>query len=426
MLFTAAGGLLVASASQIMMGGKTSAIGAMIGLMTGTVSSAAGSNINAATIGAYPTSIIVDERAAHAFVANQEGMIQILDTRTGTLVQTVAIGGQRHSMAIDQHTGRLFVVNMTAEGIGTSVSVLDSHNGRLLRTTTSTINPHGLTVDETERLVFVGVKNGVTVLDAQTGTSLRTIRLPMQGVPVWVKVDTQLKRLFVAHEGMTANGLMPIQGGISTVSTIDIRTGAVIHTARVGVEPDLAVLNERTSRLFIVSRVDMTIDVVNTHDGSIIHKIPLHARSVPPDGIAMDTRAGRLILVSSGNGQGGIGYVTFLDAKVGSILNTIAFSHYPWSVAVDERRARAYVASNGGTHVLDTRTGAILNVINAAGGMVALDRRMQHLIVLGNITTDTHNSKVAWAQGLRRWVQELPHTSKQDSSIQALTIDVSR
>jgi len=183
-LFTAAGGLLVASASQIMMGGKTSAIGAMIGLMTGTVSSAAGSNINAATIGAYPTSIIVDERAAHAFVANQEGMIQILDTRTGTLVQTVAIGGQRHSMAIDQHTGRLFVVNMTAEGIGTSVSVLDSHNGRLLRTTTSTINPHGLTVDETERLVFVGVKNGVTVLDAQTGTSLRTIRLPMQGVPV--------------------------------------------------------------------------------------------------------------------------------------------------------------------------------------------------------------------------------------------------
>ena len=380
-------------------------------------------NSIALTVGSNRSNVAVDELTSRAFVSNEDGTIQVLDTRTGALAYSVTVADAYHSMVPVPGLGRLFAVGVTRDGVGASVSTLDARTGRLVRTVRMGSNPHGLAVDARMGRVYVGVNGGVAVFDARTGALLHTIRLGVRGVPVGVALDARAGRLFVTQEGVTTTGLVPIQGGASTVSAIDLRAGKVLRTAPVGTEPHLFALDERTGHLFLVSTINMTVDMLDTRSGAVVRTMPLGGPGLEPDAIALDARAGRVMLVSSGNGHGGAGHVTLLDARSGATVSRAAVGQYPWSAAVDERRSRAYVVSNSGAYVLDTRTGAVLRSLAVLGGKLALDRRAQRLIILGNRVT--HGPEPVWERGRRRWMSWLPHGATPDATIHALTIDVS-
>jgi len=333
-------------------------------------------------IGPYSGNLVVDARTGRAFVASQNGTIHSFSTQSGALIQTVAVGARFHALAIVPRFRRLFVINTTAEGIGTAVVVLDTQSGQLLRRIAMSRDPHGLAVDERTARVFVGTIGGVSVFDARPGAFLQVIHTPIQGVPLGVYLDSRREHLFFTQEGVTINGLVPIQGGSSTVSMIDVPTNTVVRTVQVAAEPSLAALDERTGRLFLVSRTMMVGDMVDTQHGTVIRAIPLNAPQ--PDAIGLDTRAGRLFLVASGNGAGGTGRVTLLDAGSGASVGSTLLGQYPWSIAVDERQARAYVVSDKATYVLDARTGAIRHTFHVGGGIVAIDQRTEHLIIIGD------------------------------------------
>ncbi len=414
-LLAAAGGALVLA------GGR--AVGAVTASPPST--SPAGRpilNSIALAVGSNRSNVAVDESTGRAFVSNEDGTIQVLDTRTGALVHSVAVADAYHSMVPVPGLGHLFAIGVTRDGVGASVSTLDARTGRLVRTVRMASNPHGLTADARAGRVYVGVNDGVAVFDARTGVLLRTIQLGVRGVPVGVALDARAGRLFVTQEGVTATGLVPIQGGASTVSTIDPRAGMVLRTVPVGTEPYLSALDERTGHLFLVSTINMTIDMLDTHSGRVVRTIPLGGPELEPDAIALDARAGRVILVSSGNGHGGVGHVTLLDTRTGATIKTLAVGQYPWAAAIDERRSRAYVVSNSGTYILDTRTGAVLKSLAVLGGKLALDRRAQRLVVLGSQAT--HQTEPSWERGLRRWAPWLNQKTADNSTLHALTIDV--
>jgi len=418
-LLTVAGGALVLAGGRVVTASRPPAPPA-----APTVSPL----LNSVAVGPYPDGVAVDESTGRAFVSNQDGTIQVLDTHTGAQVRKVTVGGAFHTMATVQGLGCLFVVAITSSGVGASVSALDARTGRLVRTVTMGSNPHGLAVDGRAGRVYVGVNGGVTMFDARTGAPLRTIRLPVRGVSAGVALDARTGRLFVAQEGVTATGLVPIQGGASTVSTIDLHSEAVLRTVPVGTEPHLSALDERTGRLFLVSTMSMRVDILDTRSGAVARTVPLGGAGLEPDAIAQDTQAGRVLLVSSGNGHGGAGHVTLLDARTGTTIRTTAVGQYPWAAAVDERRSRAYVVSNSGAYVLDTRTGAVLRSLAILGGRLALDRRAQRLIVLGAVVPVPNRGRPepAWERGLRRWAPWLRQQSADNSTIHALTLDVSR
>jgi len=373
-------------------------------------------------LGPYRGALAMDEQAGRAYIAMQDGTVWILDTRSGALIGTVRVGGHYHRLAIAPRLGRLFVVTLTADGIGTGISIVDTRLRHLLHTAPLSANPHGLTVDEWTGHVFVGTTTGVLVFDARTGLPLRTFPLPNRGNVLGVYLDAPRAHLLVTQEEVTATGLVPISGGVSTVTTLDTRSGAVLHTAAVGIEPTLGVLDERTGRLFLASRSTRTIDVVDTQSGRVVQKRPL---GVPlPDAMGLDARIGRVLLVASGNGLGGLGRVTLLDARSGGTVGSTPLGPYPWSVAVDEGRGRAYVGSNGGIFILDTRTAAILDSVPVSSGAVALDRHTQHLVALGGFLADT--SEPAWVDWFRAWMPTAWRPATATSATQALTIDVSR
>jgi DNA-binding beta-propeller fold protein YncE len=375
-------------------------------------------------VGPYPGGVTVDERTSRAFVTNQDGTIHVLDTRTGALVRTVKVASGYNAVTIAPRFNRILVLNASAQGVGTSLTLLNQSSGSALRTVNLGGNLHGVAVDEQTARVYLGMSSGISVLDARTGVVLRTITLPVRGVPIGVSLDRKSGHLFVTQEGVTSTGLIPIQGGASTVSTIDIRRGMVMRTVKMGTEPYLAALDENASRLFMVSRIDMTATVLDTRSGIVVRTIGLGPPQLGPDAIALDGQAGRVLLIASGNGFGGNGRVTLLDTQRGTIVGTTTLGSYPWAVAVDETRARAYVVSNGGTYVLDTRTGTVLHTIAVAGGSVALDRRQHHLIVLGNAGQGV--SEPTWLRGLRHVLRWLPSTRQTNSTFQAVTSDVSR
>jgi YVTN family beta-propeller protein len=110
------------------------------------------------------------------------------------------------ALAVDVLTGRVFVTNVDSG----SVSMLDARSGIVMRTVAVSAFPAAVTVDEHANRAFVVAwgpadssgrpigPGGVSVLDARSGTLLRTISVGMR--PRAVAVDEQIGRAFVVNE----------------------------------------------------------------------------------------------------------------------------------------------------------------------------------------------------------------------------------
>src|SRR5205823_4697252 len=78
-----------------------------------------------------PVDVAMDVHAGRAFVATGDsadnGHVSVLDTHSGTLLRTVAVGssGMPLSLSVDEHTGRTFVLNQA----NNTVRVLDARSG---------------------------------------------------------------------------------------------------------------------------------------------------------------------------------------------------------------------------------------------------------------------------------------------------------
>jgi DNA-binding beta-propeller fold protein YncE len=164
------------------------------------------------------------------------GLMGMRDAGGILLVRTVAVGGSPILAAVDEQTGRAFVVDWAGPAARASVSVPDTATGTLLRTVAIGVNPRAVAVDRRARRVFVlnyGAypapgHGSISVLDAWTGQVLRTDTIgafpPLQS---GVVVDEASGRAFAicsaAHGGR--------------VTVIDSRTGRVARRVRVAGEP---------------------------------------------------------------------------------------------------------------------------------------------------------------------------------------------
>jgi YVTN family beta-propeller protein len=131
---------------------------------------------------------------------------------------TVAVGAGPETLAVAAHEGRIFIVN----GAGNTVSVLDAHTGTLLRTVSvgkagwdrpqsfGGENPVDVVVDQRRGRVYVidgtpvagkgtDVRGSVSMLDARSGQVLRTITVGR--APVGLAMDESTAELFVVNGG---------------------------------------------------------------------------------------------------------------------------------------------------------------------------------------------------------------------------------
>jgi len=318
-------------------------------IAAGTVSvldAARGISLCTVAVGIEPVAAAVDSRTGRVFVINRgpfkggyatQGSVSVFGTgcprhlavasspyralRTVALVYPI-------SLAVDDHIGRIFVLN------GTSLSVLDATSGLLQHTFPTGVRgapPSGGRV-----VVIAGRSNSrlvvtnydptvVSILDAQTGKLLHALRVGAQLGPV--AVDTRTRRLFVVDQ-FNEHG---------RVSVLDADTGALLRTTTVGNFPGKVVVDERTGRLFVLNRIDSSVSVLDARTGLLLRTVAVGDAAID---LAVDTPGGRVFVASRLS-------VSVLDATSGVVQRTLPAGRNPTAIAVDERAERVIVANQG-------------------------------------------------------------------------------
>jgi len=168
----------------------------------------------------------------------------VLDTRGGRIVRTVPVGPQPGAIAVDDRTGRAFVLNP----LQATVAVFATHSGTLLRTVSGGAGPHALAVDARRGRVFVATGSDLEALDAATGVRLSAVALG--GYPGGVTVAERSDRVYIpVVPAFDAHGPL----GLGHVSVLDARTGALVDTLPAGVGPLTVAVDERARRVLIVN-----------------------------------------------------------------------------------------------------------------------------------------------------------------------------
>jgi YVTN family beta-propeller protein len=127
-----------------------------------------GAVLRTVAVGRNPQTLAVDTRRGYTLVVNEDvGTVSVLDARTGAVRRTIAVGAVRprslcnlQDVLVDAHSGHAFVLNGGAAGssfftTNGSISVLDPASGRVLGTLAVGNGPTTMAVDEHTARVFV-------------------------------------------------------------------------------------------------------------------------------------------------------------------------------------------------------------------------------------------------------------------------------
>jgi hypothetical protein len=214
-----------------------------------------------------PSNLVVDSGTGHAFVSSNvvspyPGMnvadsgtsLVAVDTMTGAVLRRVT--GAGGPSVIDEKAGQVFVGYVGA-GATIRVSAIAASSGKLLRTYNLGSNGDAflseIADDAATATVFVTTFFGLQSLDLTTGNS----RVLDAAVPAAVAVDSQHARLFAAFPVAWNHYGIPVSPG--EVAMIDEKTGTRQATIRVGVGPDMAAVDGRSSKAFVLDTSGLEI-----------------------------------------------------------------------------------------------------------------------------------------------------------------------
>jgi len=209
----------------------------------------------------YRAVLASDRRTGHTFVATGKDIL-MGDAHAGRAVRTILRGvdplSEPGAAVVDEVTSRIFV----ADYARAQVNVIDTRTGALVGTIAVGAHPLRLSVDPRTARVFVlnqGYVNGadrptgagsVSMLDARTGAVLRTVPLDVNATAM--TVDERRGRVLASTAGVTsAPENAPIHPG--KVFVLDARSGTIQHVLPVGVAPYAIAEDARTGQAFVVN-----------------------------------------------------------------------------------------------------------------------------------------------------------------------------
>jgi YVTN family beta-propeller protein len=103
----------------------------------------------------------IDSPAGLVLVANFTGdSVSVLDTHSGRVLRTIAVGHYPSALAVDPRTGQAFVANAGSN----SVSIIDTHTRRLVGTVPVGQYPNAIAAADGRVLVTNQQDNTVSVL----------------------------------------------------------------------------------------------------------------------------------------------------------------------------------------------------------------------------------------------------------------------
>jgi len=215
----------------------------------------------------------------------------------------------------------------------------------IVGTVTVGSNPiYTLTLDERRGRVFVVNRQdgALSVLDARTGTLLRTVTIAPNSVYAWLAPPTRAGRLFVSDYET------------GTITMLDAQTGAILRTVTDSGDRGLAV-DERTNQVFVASASDVV--VLDARSGVMRRHVPACSQ---PFAVALSTRTEHVFVRCNDS------TIAMLDARTGRLLRVTPDQSGQSGFIVVDERTNCVFAGFGNTptvDMLDARTGAYLRAI---------------------------------------------------------------
>jgi DNA-binding beta-propeller fold protein YncE len=328
--------------------------------------------------------LAISERSGHVFVIVPgphtgrhyacAGTVQMLSARSGALLRTVMVSTGPSQVAVDDTTGRVFILSIGGplQGPGI-VTVLDTHTGALLHTkqVNDSFSWGGQMVisHRAGRVFLVPGYYGsqrVYALDAATGAQLYT--LPFTGTPL---VDERSNRLLLLPPG----SLSPFRS--DTVWLVDAVTGRLVGSTTIGYcFPATAVLSGHAQTAFLGgtgnNKTDNQLCVLDAVTGSVLQRVNLGPAGAA-NLLAVDDPAG--VVFSAEGNLFSLSRFRLIarDTRDGAVVHDLGPALPRPASAVDGSTGELYLAT-GGSHVrlLDPRTWRFIRTLEAAGTPVAI------------------------------------------------------
>jgi len=294
---------------------------------------------------AFPLALVVDTQRDRCFVYAQDGIVYVLDTRDGRVVQRTALTAATSppndvALAVAARAGRVFALNYRAD----TVTMLDTGSGRVLRTVSVAGVPTATLDARHNRVAIAAATDAVPerILDADTGRDVSATPSPC-----YVRRARRGARAGAPRRGYATDPANDPEAGASNL--LDGRSHAVLCTFLYGrtIGGAAFAVDMQARRLFIPDDLHNRIRIVGERGGATVRSVQAPGALVA---LALDSVHHHLLVQSSGKTDAvghvlGYGALSILDTRSGALVRTLRVGIAPLDVAVDERTGRAFVLS---------------------------------------------------------------------------------
>lgn len=239
------------------------------------------------------------------------------------------------------------------------------------------------------RAIVAGAGRGnVSIIATDTGRFVHTTVLGGGSLGLAV-VATAVEHVFVPSWAGKATG----PG--DALYMLDTRTGTLLRTITIPFDPLAVGKDGRGTRIFVASAGGMKANSISFQGVGVVSMLDArsgtmrwHARvGVHPTAVAVDATTRRVFVVNAGQ-MGSIGLgpgsVSMLDTETGRARGTVPVGRGAVAVAVDDRTGRVFIA-NEESHsisVLDARSGVVLRTVPVGfATALAVDEKAGRVIV---------------------------------------------
>ena len=307
---------------------------------SGTVGTEAGTPVGAPAAGAATGSLL--QGGPYAFVSNEAGNdVSVINAKNNDVVTTLAAGQRPRGIKLTPD-GKMLVVAVSGSpraGPGVDESKLPpadrSKDGlalvdlatRQVRRLPGGIDPENFDISADGKTIYIANEDAsaASVVDVPTGTVKATIKIG--GEPEGVTLRPGGGEVWVTSE---AGGKLYV---------IDTKTNTVTHAITVGKRPRSVVFTHDGKRAYAPAEVGGNVTVIDATAYRPVATIPVPGKGAKPMGsvIAPDDSK---VYISTGRG----GTVAILDTKSGKFVGTVDVGSRPWGMALSDDGKQLWTA----------------------------------------------------------------------------------
>jgi YVTN family beta-propeller protein len=271
-------------------------------------------------VGRNPTSIAVDTTNGRAYVVNAgDGTVSVLDGRADTVLATLAIGAHPYSIAADSVLGKIYVSRTYSD----QLMVVDAATNAV--SSIKAGSPDLIAINEKTHAVYLlSYEMGdLAILDESTHTIKRT----SVGLHAWgVVLDSATGVLYVAKIGDGAIAVL----APGSITASFIRTGGM---------PCAIAVNTRTNTIYAADYARNRIFAISGATRRVVAEIAVGNR---PEAVAVDSEHNRVYAADSLSHS-----ISVIDGQANKVIRTQSVSAAPYALVIDPGRRKLRVAELG-------------------------------------------------------------------------------